>query len=99
MSHPIARSDQAVRLLEHTLIDVCDTIGADSFSLVETEVTFVRRPVGERAGQRWTGRLGDWLVPDGAGFWRIVSDQEITTPAAVGAAPDPAAAPHRLASA
>ena len=73
-THPLARSDDAIRLREHTLVEIGDLLGADSFSLVDEEVTFTRRAVGDQPAMRWVGRLGDWLVSDGQSFWRIVSD-------------------------
>lgn len=61
-----------IRLIEHNLIDICDVLEA-SFALDGTEVSFVARGEGR---PRWTGQLGDWLVPDPGPTWRIVSDVE-----------------------
>lgn len=72
MTHPLNQPG-AMRVVEHRLVDVCDAMKADSFSLVEDQVTFVRRPRGGRAGRRWTAALGDWCVPDGT-EWQVVSD-------------------------
>ena len=63
---------QPTRILEHTLIDICDLLGA-TFALDGATVVFVRRSGGSR--QEWRARLGDWLVADGPS-WRVVADAE-----------------------
>ncbi|MBA8794451.1 hypothetical protein FHX74_002070 [Friedmanniella endophytica] len=61
----------ALRLAPETLVDACDLLQAQRFELIGDDVTF--EALGGAAGRRWSGRLGDDLVPDGNGFWRIVS--------------------------
>ncbi|SDS45397.1 hypothetical protein SAMN04488543_1759 [Friedmanniella luteola] len=51
-----------VRIELATLVTVADQLGAETFSLVDDEVTFARR--GPGPGRRWRGRLGrPGLVP------------------------------------
>jgi hypothetical protein len=76
--HPLARDPSAVRLLEHNLLDIEETLGADSFTLDADEVTFRRRARGTSPAVTWRGRIGDWLVRDGEAHWRIASDQPPT---------------------
>jgi len=73
-THPLTSDPGAVRLLEHRLLDIEAMLGADSFTLDGSDVVFRRRATGPATAATWRGRLGDWLVRDGAGFWRIVSD-------------------------
>lgn len=77
-THPLARDPGAVRLLEHNLLDVEEALDADSFTLDADEVTFRRRARGGQPPLTWQGRIGDWLVRDGAAHWRIASDQPTT---------------------
>lgn len=77
-THPLALDPGAVRLSEHNLLDIEEMLGADSFTLDEDDVVFRRRGFGGASAVSWQGQLGDWLVRDGAGFWRIVSDQSLT---------------------
>lgn len=91
-AHPLRLDPEAVRLVEHNLLDIETMIGADSFTLDGSSVVFRRRPAGAAPARSWTGRLGDWLVRDGAGFWRIVSDETVTLDAALTA---PGDAPQR----
>lgn len=77
-THPLAIDPDAVRLLEHSLLEVEVLLGATSFSLNESEVVFRRRPSHRRPAATWKGRIGDWLVRDGEAHWRIVSDQPLT---------------------
>lgn len=74
-THPLASDPSALRLLEHTLLDIEELLGADSFTVDEDHVVFRRRATASRAATTWEGRMGDWLVSDGAAHWRIVSDQ------------------------
>jgi hypothetical protein len=73
--HPLASDPSALRLLEHSLLDIEELLGADSFTVDGDQVVFRRRATGTRAAVSWEGRMGDWLVSDGAAHWRIVSDQ------------------------
>lgn len=77
-THPLALDPSAVRLLEHNLLEIEETLGADSFSLDADQVVFRRRATPGGLATSWQGRLGDWLVRDGADHWRIVSDQSVT---------------------
>ena len=77
-THPLARDTSAVRLLEHNLLDIEESLGADSFTVDADEVTFRRRASGTRPAATWRGRIGDWLVQDGDAHWRIASDQPTT---------------------
>lgn len=77
-THPLARDPGAVRLLEHNLLDVEEALDADSFTLDADEVTFRRWARGGQPPLTWQGRIGDWLVRDGAAHWRIASDQPTT---------------------
>lgn len=73
--HPLALDPNAVRLREHSLIQVEELLEADSFSLDGDIVVFRRRARGDIPAVSWQGRIGDWLVLDGAAHWRIVSDE------------------------
>jgi hypothetical protein len=77
-THPLARDASAVRLLEHNLLEIEESLGADSFSVDADEVVFRRRALGTRPAATWRGRIGDWLVQDGDAHWRIASDQPMT---------------------
>lgn len=92
--HPLASSDRVIRLREHTLVDVSDLLDADTFALVDQDVTFTRRRAGQPV-QRWHARIGDWCVPDDGEGWRLVADAESTT---VAPAPEAAdiSAPDRI---
>lgn len=90
-THPLARDNEAVRLLEHTLIDIQILLDADRFALDGDEVVFTRRGRGGNADLSWSGRIGDWLVRDGQAFWRIVSDDHVVLPTSVPSKPGVAA--------
>ena len=77
-THPLSLDPDAVRLLEHSLLDIEQLLGADSFSIDGNEVVFRRRPSSHWSAAIWRGRVGDWLVRDGDAHWRIVSDQPLT---------------------
>ena len=77
-AHPLARDPGAIRLLEHNLLEIEASLGADSFTLDAGEVTFRRRALGTRPAATWRGRIGDWLVRDGDAHWRITSDHPTT---------------------
>lgn len=76
--HPLALDPHAVRLLEHSLLEIEELLGADSFSVDGDTVTFRRRARADTAVATWQGRIGDWLVQDGSAHWRIVSDDVVT---------------------
>lgn len=69
---------RVLRIREHTLLDVSDLLGADTFSLVDEEVTFTRRQTPEQGAQRWMARLGDWLILDDERKWQLVADSAVT---------------------
>jgi hypothetical protein len=75
--HPASSPEGALRVREHTLIDIEQALGATSFSLVDDRVTFTR--AGGRGGPaaRWAMRLGDWVVRQ-EGTWVVVPDGEIS---------------------
>lgn len=77
-THPLSLDPDAVRLLEHSLLDIEQLLGADSFSIDGDEVVFRRRSSHQLPAVIWRGRVGDWLVRDGDAHWRIVSDQPLT---------------------
>ena len=59
-----------IELRPDTVVDIADLLRADAFAVVENEVTFTLRKDG--LPMRWTGHMGDRLVPEGEKFWRIV---------------------------
>ncbi|MET0692748.1 MAG: hypothetical protein ABWY56_02400 [Propionibacteriaceae bacterium] len=71
-SEPLAGSSFPIPITERSLIDICDLLGADRFELAGVRVSFVSRR-GRAREVRWTGYLGDHLVPCGTG-WRITSE-------------------------
>ena len=75
---PSSRSG-AVQILEGSLSDVSDMIGADFFSLDGRQVSFVRKARFGQPEYRWVGQLGDWLVAEGSSSWRLVPDTDIGT--------------------
>lgn len=77
-THPLTGDPGAVRLLEHTLLEIEELLGADSFTVDGDEVVFRRHPTAESPAASWQGRLGDWLVRDGNAHLRIVSDDSWT---------------------
>ncbi len=88
-THPAA-TDGSIRLVEHSILDACERLGADVFSLVDRDVTFSRKARADSPAQRWNGTLGDWLVPTSTGGWTIVPDTPVTDRRA---SVDPTAAP------
>jgi hypothetical protein len=63
--YPAATDGQrAIIVREHSLVDICDILGADRFELVNEQVTFVKRlRLGDSIS--WTAQLGDELIGQG----------------------------------
>lgn len=61
-----------IPVYEHTLVDICDILGAERFTLEDTRVTFFKRHPGGSC-LTWSGELGDHLVAVGS-RWRISSE-------------------------
>jgi hypothetical protein len=82
-THPAARSDGAIRILEHTLLDVCARLRVGSSALDARQVVFTQPGQGNRLVRRWTAGLGDWLIRDGSSFCPVVAHADRVTPAVV----------------
>lgn len=99
--HPTSSFERVLRVREHTLVDLCDLLGADAFSLTDGVVIFTRRAGPGRPVERWSARLGDWCVCDN-GCWRFLADSDVparnapTHGAGEGVAPAPVATPGTL---
>ena len=71
-SQPLTAAPSPISITEDSLVQICDLLGAERFELTGAQISFVsRRGLGRQV--RWSGYLGDHLVPCGQG-WRITSE-------------------------